>query len=104
MIVHKLPFLNADFDIDPKIAQTVNEKFKNKEKLSKQETKEFESPVKIKLNFGDIEGHVQQMEITLNDARNVVMSLIIGMAELGDATAIDLHNRLANSNKPSIDE
>ncbi len=98
MITHKLPFLNIDFDIDTDHMDEVKKKYQDRERnqFSDMEIKECESPIHIKMNFGDIEGNVLQLEINMDDARNIVMNLLGGMSELGDPTAKVLCKNLAD--------
>ena len=95
MIVVDRPFLNVDVDLDTNLYEQVREKIGGKKSFSDEDRVEFEAPLKLKLNFGGIEGDVHQNHISLRDARNIISALLQVMSELGDPVAVALNDELS---------
>lgn len=95
MITVKLPYVSCDVDADSELFERNKEKFAGRENFTPEESREFEAPITISLNFGDVEGDCYRMEFSLSDARNIVGSLLQAMSDVGDPLAQILNETLA---------
>lgn len=71
-------YINAEGHVDKELA----EKSKNSN-----DAKTFESAFSIVLSFGEDEGPIEDRKLSLTDARDMVVDILMALAEFGDPVA-----------------